>query len=236
MNNRIKEFVKRIPILGDILRQVRRRLAASDRPRPGQTEFPGSEIYWEQRYAAGGTSGAGSYGEFAKFKAEILNAFVAEKGVKSVIEFGCGDGNQLTLAEYPSYLGFDISEAAVNACRKRFEGDPTKAFDVIPRYGGQQADLAVSLDVVYHLVEDEIFDEYMRKLFIASKQYVVVYSSDTDDNRGFDGTHVKHRRFSSWIKRNLPGWRLIKHIPNRYPYRGDHRTGSFAEFFFYERA
>ncbi len=65
--------------------------------------FPGSDKYWEQRYAVGGNSGVGSYGKFANFKAEVINKFVREHKIKSVIEFGCGDGNQLKLANYPSY-------------------------------------------------------------------------------------------------------------------------------------
>ena len=54
--------------------------------------------YWDTRYAGGGTSGAGSYGPAAKWKAAAVNKWVAELGVEDVIDFGCGDGNQLGLA------------------------------------------------------------------------------------------------------------------------------------------
>ena len=37
-----------------------------------------------------------------------------------------------------------------------------------------------------------------------------------------------------WIEENLAGWKLIRHIPNRYPYRGDYTEGSWADFFVYE--
>jgi hypothetical protein len=37
---------------------------------------------------------------------------VAERRIRSVIEFGCGDGNQLGLMRYPSYLGLDIEPCA----------------------------------------------------------------------------------------------------------------------------
>ncbi len=50
----------------------------------------GSVDYWERNYATGGTSGEGSYGPLADFKARILNSFVAEHDVRSVIELGCG--------------------------------------------------------------------------------------------------------------------------------------------------
>jgi hypothetical protein len=102
-------------------------------------------------------------------------------------------------------------------------------------YDGETADLTLSLDVIYHLVEDDVFERYLRTLFGASRRYVIIYSSDSDDNRGYEGTHVRHRKFTRWIQENLTGWKLSRHLPNRYPYRGDYRTGSFADFFLYER-
>src|SRR5437660_1578196 len=78
-----------------------------------RTAFLGSKDYWEGRYVEGGDSGHGSYGFLAAEKARFLNAFIEKHHVASVIEFGCGDGNQLSLARYPRYLGLDVSEAAV---------------------------------------------------------------------------------------------------------------------------
>jgi hypothetical protein len=63
-----------------------------------------------------------------------------------------------------------------------------------------------------------------------------VYSSNTDSNLGVAGEHVKHREFTRWVEERAPGFRLIRHVPNRYPYAGDHHAGSFADFFVYERA
>ena len=50
--------------------------------------FPSSQFYCENRYKKGGTSGAGSYDRTARFKADILNSFVKENNIESVIEFG----------------------------------------------------------------------------------------------------------------------------------------------------
>ena len=60
--------------------------------------FTDSGSYWEQRYVRKRTSGAGSYGRLAVHKAEVLNQFVTDNNIDTVVEFGCGDGNQLTLA------------------------------------------------------------------------------------------------------------------------------------------
>ena len=227
----MKKMIKQIPVLGDVAARVYWALRSHRRdPEP----FPGTAAYWEKRYASGGNSGVGSYDRFAEFKAEVLNGFVARHRVRSVIEFGCGDGNQLGLARYPEYLGFDISRTAIARCQEMFASDRSKSFRMMSDYRGERADLALSLDVIYHLVEGDLFEGYMRTLFAAAERYVIVYASDTDDNRGYEGTYIKHRTFTRWIKQSLPAWRLIEHLPNRYPYRGDYRTGSFADFFIYE--
>jgi len=197
--------------------------------------FPGSAVYWEKRYSDGEDSGVGSYGFFAAFKADVLNAFVATHHVQTVIEFGCGDGNQLSLAKYPTYLGFDVSSTAILKCKELFRSDERKSFRLMSEYNGEKADLTLSLDVIYHLVEDNVFEHYMRILFEASNRYVIIYSSNTDDKFGYEGAHVRHRKFTRWVEENLYNWKLVEHLPNRYPYRGDYRKGTPAEFFIYEK-
>ena len=198
----MKDIVKLIPVLGRVQRMYWRFLARKRNPEP----FPGSAEYWERRYSAGGNSGAGSYALFAEFKAEVLNGFVAKHKVKTVIEFGCGDGNQLILANYPAYLGLDISSTAITKCQAMFKTATNKSFSLMSDYNGQKADLALSLDVIYHLIEDNVFEHYMRTLFDAAIRYVIIYASDSDDNRGYEGTHVRHRKFTNWINKNLPNW------------------------------
>ena len=98
----------------------------------------------------------------------ILNDFVAQHRVQSVIELGCGDGHQLSLAKYPRYIGLDVSPTAVECCKARFNGDTTKQFYVtgstLPS-ADQAAELALSLDVIYHLVEDAVFTRTCATLF-----------------------------------------------------------------------
>ncbi len=202
--------------------------------------FQNSRKYWESRYAGGGTSGAGSYGKWAEFKAEVLNAFVKDHGISSVIEFGCGDGNQLSLAGYPAYIGLDVSGTAIKLCIDRFSGDKTKSFflydpdcfaDPLSVF---KAELALSLDVIYHLVEDRIFELYMKHLFSAAQKFVIIYSSDTDVNCLLQRPHVKRRCFSEWVKTNLPEWKLLRIIPNKYPVKSVREAGA-CDFFIYEK-
>jgi len=200
--------------------------------------FPGSAAYWERRYARQGNSGAGSYGRLAEFKAAVLNQFVKEKNIETVIEFGCGDGNQLSLAQYPHYIGVDVSPMAVSLCRERFATVEELEFltlsDYLSKGNGQIAELGLSLDVIYHLVEDDVFEKYMATLFDASTRYVAVYSSNEDKSYQ-KGLHVRHRKFQDWIDKNRSEWKCILHIPNKYPYEEGNSDTSFADFFFYER-
>ncbi len=195
--------------------------------------FGSSKTYWERRYRLGGGSGEGSLGPLAEFKAEILNAFVREHSVTSVIEFGCGDGRQLRLAEYPLYLGQDVSMAAVKKCREAYRDDATKSFlwydpaDTPNIAAFLNADLTLSLDVVYHLVEDRVYERYLSDLFAASRRFVIVYSSNID--RAGNLPHVKHREFTVDVERLISGFRLARTIENRYPEQ------SPCRFFVFER-
>jgi SAM-dependent methyltransferase len=229
----MKEMIKRVPVLGNVARKIYGTFAPAKKTEP--ETFPGSAEYWEKRYSTGGHSGVGSYGFFAQFKADVLNDFVSKRNVQTVIEFGCGDGNQLTLAKYPKYLGFDVSSTVLSQCRDKFKSDPDKSFLLVNEYSAQTADLALSLDVIYHLVEDSVFAQYMRTLFGASNRFVIIYASDTDENGDNAGTHVRHRKFTQWVQQNMPAWKLLEHVKNRYPYKGDYRKGSFADFFIFEK-
>ncbi len=187
-----------------VVREVRRRT------------FKSTANYWESRYASGGNSGAGSYGRQAEWKAEIVNDWVAELGVTSVIDLGCGDGNQLSLAKYPRYLGLDPSTSAVRMCIERFRDDPTKSFlaydpsGLADPAGWLRADLALSMEVIFHLIEDDVFADYMSRLFDSAERFVVICNNaTTGDERA---AHERHRDFTKWVVAERPQWTLEKRV------------------------
>lgn len=232
----MKEFIKKIPFLGNDFRRIYWTMFSPKRrsERVLDLQFTKSADYWEDRYSVGGNSGAGSYGLLAEFKSDVLNRFVTEHEVGSVIEFGCGDGNQLRLAQYPSYTGIDISATAIARCKEIFPSDTSKYFIHTLDYRGEEADLSLSLDVLYHLVEDEVFHIYMTKLFSAARNYVIIFSSNSVDNTQ-SPPHVRHRFFSNWVEQTEPNWRLVQKIENKHTYKGDSTKGSFADFYIYKR-
>jgi len=197
----------------------------------GKIGFGGTVDYWEKRYQKGGTSGAGSYGEFAQEKARVINGFVKEEGLNNVIEFGCGDGNQLTMADYPEYLGVDVSKTAIVICREKFAGDLTKSFlwhdPNDPNYAEQlpTAELTLSLEVIFHLIEDDIFEKYMNDLFAHSEKFVLIFSSNYDST--VSAAHVRHRKFTDHVEKYFPNFSLYKVIEHDQP-------KSFSEFYIFK--
>jgi SAM-dependent methyltransferase len=203
------------------------------------SQFPGTEQYWENRYRSGGTSGAGSYNRLAQFKADTINQFVAEKNITTVIDLGCGDGNNLILMNFSNYIGLDVSHTAIKICMDKFKGDSTKSFYLYSSvaFDDKQhlfnAQLTLSLDVIYHLIEDDLYQYYMRHLFAVSEKYVIIYSRLVTDKFS---CHEKGRDFLTWIKQNEQSFRLVNTIENKYRYdpKDPHNT-SDAAFYFFER-
>lgn len=228
MPKKLKETVKNIPVVGAAMAKVFKALKP-------KAAFTTSAKYWEERYRSGGTSGAGSYRELAEFKAEVLNGFVGEQQVQSVIEFGCGDGNQLRYFNFDNYLGFDVSPSALSICREIHGNDQSKRFALMTDYAGEKAELTLSLDVIFHLIEEDVYQHYMAQLFNAAGRYVVIYSSDVEGEQTTAAGHFMHRKFTNWVKENAAEFRLMQRIPNKYPFNGDGETTSVSDFYFYER-
>ena len=188
----------------DVARRVRTR------------KFVGSAAYWESRYASGGTSGTGSYGLAAEWKADVVNRWVADTGTKSVVDLGCGDGNQLKLAKYPRYLGLDRSASAIRRCIRDFAGDDSKSFIWIETdatadpAGWLRGDMALSLEVIFHLVEDEARTDYLRRLFASGEKFVVICSTDGPVSSA--RPHERHEAFTPWVEMNASDWELLERV------------------------
>ena len=195
--------------------------------------FRGSREYWERRYALGGDSGAGSYGEAARYKAAVLNAFVEQHGIRSVMEFGCGDGHQLSLARYPAYVGLDVSDTAIARCRAAFDSDPTKSFLPVGEYAGESAQLVLSLDVLFHLVEDAVYQEYLQQVFGAASEYVILYTTSTKEPLR-TMRHVRHRPVEHDVATLFPQFQRMREVDEQLlPPPGE--GAEVARFFFYRK-
>ncbi len=216
-----------LPIFGPFIKAIKKIIRPSD-------SFTTSKKYWEERYAKGGDSGSGSYDKLAEFKGEVINEFIQKHNIQSVIELGSGDGNQQAYFEIPEYIGFDISSTAVLICNEKYKNDPDKQFYELGKLGDRKAQATMSLDVLYHLIEYEIYDDYLHRLFDAAENFVIIYANNSEDDGSY-APHVKPREFTKWVQKNKPDFHLLEHIPNRYPYIPGNNKTSFAEFFIYKK-
>lgn len=199
-----------------------------------------SAKYWDKRYSSAGNSGAGSYGRLAEFKASVLNAYVADHGIARVLELGCGDGNQLSLANYENYVGLDISPTAVEICTDRFKSNKHWRFDVISSVDLRALErtfdpqFVMSIDVLFHLVEDEIFHDYMTNLFQFGSATIAIYSSNGNFN--VSAPHIRNHTFTDWIAANAPEWELLEKVDNPYPWSEEAPDAtSFCDFYFFRK-
>jgi cyclopropane fatty-acyl-phospholipid synthase-like methyltransferase len=195
--------------------------------------FTGSTEYWERRYANGGHSGAGSYGPMAEWKAHHINEWVQQHNIQRVIEFGCGDGAQLSHANYPHYIGLDVSRTVIDTCKQKYADDPTKSFlwmdpDRFINNRYITGDLVLSLDVILHLVEDERLTQHVQAIDAAGTRYAIFVTEDRKTSPG--DPHVRYRNLADW-KSMMPGWRWVKTIEN--PWKDGHPSD--ADMFIFER-
>src|SRR5450432_3377781 len=199
-----------------------------------------SAVYWENHYKNGGNSGEGSYKHLAAFKADVLNNLFAEYNIHRVIEFGCGDGNLLSLLRVPVYIGLDISETILKKCILRFHSDSSKSFFL---YNGNTfadnlhlftSEAAISIDVLFHLVELNVYEKYLQNLFSCASKIVIIYSADKDFLPATE--HELFRKFTVYIENHFPEWKLEKKIKNKYPVEEyGFQEGSVADFYLFTK-
>jgi len=218
----MKVFFRKIRSLFIILR---------NRKSPRLNSLEEISDYWENRYREGGNSGAGSYGDTAIFKAKVINQILEENDIRTILDFGCGDGAQLSLLKLENrrYFGIDVSPSAIDLCKSIYRNanfefnlwDGSTLDISLPN----EIDLSMSNDVLYHLTDDIAYKNYMKELFAKAK-FVLIFSMDYE-NRKWDG-HVRHRKFTTDINSWFPSYELTNVIRDTNSKSGTH-------FFLYGR-
>lgn len=144
-------------------------------------------LYWNNRYANGLTSGYGSYGEALDRKLNWLKGL----DIKSIAEVGCGDfnfgSNLLKLYPEATYTGYDISEYIV---KKNQEKWPQYTFT--NDFKLPLADLSLCVDVLYHILDDELYEKTLQALKNGWKKYLALSAYENEEE---SSGHVKIRAF-----------------------------------------
>ena len=195
----MRSVLKKIPGLAWLVKKIRRI----------KTEPFDSTRYWQQRYRKGGNSGGKQYTQTTEFKIDYLNKLVEDKGIETIIEFGCGDGDVLSNFKVKQYTGLDVSSDVIDLCKRRFKSDSSKKFYTVDQYTREHAELTLSFDVIYHLVENHIFEEYMKELFALSKRFVLIHTSNNNSKDYDTAIHVRHRNVTDWVNRNILDFKLV---------------------------
>lgn len=162
--------------------------------------------YWDRRYREGRSSGAGSEGNEGQYKADYVSDFIHNRKIKSVIDWGCGDGQVLKLMrlEDAAYMGVDVSRTVIDRMRKAF---PELSFTgPVAAHWKDAYELALSMDVLFHLPDEEDYSDYLIRLFGSATRYVIIYSTNYAGGR--TARHVFRREFTPDIAERFPDWEL----------------------------
>ncbi len=132
----------------------------------------------------------------------MINGLVTSNSLDTVLEFGCGDGNQLSYYSLQNYLGLDVAEKAVELCSEKFADDPSKRFRLI-RPGEDvdfgRFDLVMSLEVLMHVVDEGDFLWTLDNIFRHSDNYVVILTPLTPLMDFPKGSHEKYRNLFPYL-------------------------------------
>lgn len=184
-----------------------------------------STSYWESRYANGGNSGKGSYDNVANYKAKIINDFIEKNNIKNLIDYGVGDGNQLSFFKCENIIGLDVSPTIIRKLKFIYCNDNTKQFYLVNNFDTtNKSTLVISCEVLFHLINIDIWKKYIANLFAYSKKYVIIFAADYDKDFGH---HCLCRKFTDYIKLNYPNWSLKNTIK-----RDD---GCLGDFYIFEK-
>ena len=171
-------------------------------------------IYWNKRYRRGKNSGAGSRGQWGDHKVDYVNRLIMGQKVDTLIDWGCGDGMLASRFQVAHYVGLDVSPFALGLCARACGFRPGWGWCLYDGFDSPwylpPADLALSLDVIFHLVDDAMYYRHLELLF-TSAPLVAVHSSNRDEH---GHPHVRHREFT----RDIPsGWSLVEKARDKRP-------------------
>lgn len=189
------------------------------------------EEYWETRYAKGDSSGEGSVGPNRAWKWAIIEKYVSS--LDDVVDIGCGDLRFWEGRDCHKYFGLDLSATVIQRNR---ESRPKWRFEVGHaeyRIPNLRARIVLCLDMLFHIMDDEVFVNVLENLCRYSKEWIFTYTWRRNPFlfwaiknahnvglsrtfaylRGTDGKYQKYRTFGKyfWIFERQGFTLLAKH-------------------------
>lgn len=170
--------------------------------------------YWQDRYKNKWNSGAGSYGANAQFKADFINKYVEEHKIFNVLEVWCGDWNNLWLYKIENYVWWDVSQKAIDICKKKYNHDDSKWFVLMDEKSMKNpeeiwVDLVICLDVLFHVFPKKEWEKTINFCFNAGKRvllYTFLYPTGHAE-------HINDYRITPYLDTKGIKYKIYKDVP-----------------------
>lgn len=142
-------------------------------------------------------------GPVSRHLRNILLNLTKEIEFKSILDIGSGDGTVLNFLhhEYPKVKcrGIDISDKAVDLATKNYPDLQFYVSDISKNYPKIKSDLVICLDVIEHIVNDDLVLENIRR---GAKRYFIL-STILGRMRNYEkvGGHVRNYNYDEILSR-----------------------------------
>jgi 2-polyprenyl-3-methyl-5-hydroxy-6-metoxy-1,4-benzoquinol methylase len=189
--------------------------------------------YWEKRYVAGGNSGKGSYNEPHLFKTAVVNEFIEDNDIKTILDMGCGDGHFASSIKVKRYIAYDVSPSIIDINKIKYKDKKNISFTNDLLQVNEIIDCTISIDVIYHVTNTAEYKKYLANLFNMSNKYCIIYSSNVNQDEEFiqkyhPTSHVFHRQFTKDI--DFSKWKYFDYLKEK-----NKTTDLLGSFFFFKR-
>jgi 2-polyprenyl-3-methyl-5-hydroxy-6-metoxy-1,4-benzoquinol methylase len=170
--------------------------------------------YWNDRYSKHGDalSGPGCLGlsetenehDYA-VKAEFITSAIAasfgEISSLSILDAGCGRGvlAEILVNAGARVTGVDFSPDAINRARSRIKNAQFQVAELDALPFDRQYDVVLSIDVLYHVVDDSKWNAAIAGMLRACKRGGGVLIQEALDLKD-TGEHVRWRTFSDYVE------------------------------------
>ena len=132
------------------------------------------ELFWDQRYLEGGSSGLGSIGNVRDFKWSIIDIYIPR--LNGVVDVGCGDLSFWEGRDCEDYTGIDISKTIIEKNKILRPDWNFICANAEKRINGLRKDAVFCFDVLFHIMNEETYIQVLNNLCYYSKEYIFIYT------------------------------------------------------------
>lgn len=134
-----------------------------------------TEFDWDEHYKSGGKSGDPSdYAKSREWKHSIISKYCDIKS-NSIIDIGCGDLQFWQGRKPAKYTGIDISPTIIASHIEKYPdrrficASSDELLDI-------SADMVMCFDMLWHIIDDEVYINTIRNMAVYSKRYIIIYT------------------------------------------------------------